>query len=627
MATNRAKKKAEPAEGGETADNLQAAWPFPTTRKAEPGPVEQEAVDPIVKREDFRADFDAHADATNPPADRIRVEAIDLYTDPAKNQVERIALEQLLESPFNPRTRFDDKALQELAETVRGVGVMQPLLVRPVTMPDGWSITRAGETMPAYEIVFGHRRFRAGRLAGVADVPVIVRDLTDAQAAQLQAIENVQREQLDPIEEARGYAHYLKVHGVNKDQLAKEVGLSRTHVYSRLKLLEAVPAVHEALRKGEIYEENALAIARIPHAKLQEKAIASLNSNHLDLEDGGKRSVRRIKDFLRERFTLKLSGAIFKIDDAALAPLAGPCTTCAKRSGNAPEFADLAADTQKDWAKELRAGPDLCTDPDCFDAKKKAHLRAQADKLRTHGKTVVDGGKARSAIGVDGRVKGAYIALKDVKALLAASKKKDLPKASELAVVTIQNPRDGKTVEAVKVEDLPASVKPKQPTGARSSNSAADDKRVAENERIAKQRVLDCRVNKAVLVEVRHAAAGRPLTALALRLAVFVAFAGVDWNDRNLLAELHGFKNEDQLGDAIEKLPPDRLATLLLDCALIQNVDSGYEKPEPLLAMAKELGVNVAEIRKRVEKAPPDTETQDLLKSAEQADEEEAEEA
>jgi ParB/RepB/Spo0J family partition protein len=624
MARN--KPKAAPADGASTAGNLQATWPFPTIPKS-------------ARAATVAEDESTGTTTPETPIERVHVDAIDLYTDPAKNQVTRIALEQLLESPFNPRTHFDEKALQELAETVREVGVMQPLLVRPVEIPSGWSITRGGETLQPYEIIFGHRRYRAARLAGVADVPTIIRGLTDAQAAQLQAIENLQRENLDPVEEARGYAHYLKVHGVSKDQLAQEIGLSRTHVYSRLKLATAAPAVLDALQAGEIYEENALRIARLPHVKLQLKALEAIRKDYrYDPDDGGKKSVRRIQDFLREKFTLQLREAIFDTKDGALVELAGACTVCPKRSGNAPEYADLANDPDKGYGgRQLTAGPDLCTDPDCFEAKKKAHLAIEAGKLTAKGKTVVTGGKARAAVSADGTFKGAYIALKDVKALLAASKKSGGTKAEDLEVVTIQDPRGGKMHQAVSVEALKAAgvkvAKPKNDGNGRSSWEEQQRKSNEARKLQEEHAAVATKVNTAILSAVRQAAAGKQLTPLAMQHIALIAFRGVEWNAKSLLATLHGVKNETALAKAIGSMPPEKLTTLLLDCALVHNViASGYrdEKPDCLMALAKELGVDVAEIRKDVSGKAADTKTEDLLAGAttgESQDEDEAVEA
>lgn len=622
MATTKAKRKAAPADGAETTGNLQAAWPFPRVKPAD--------VDDVTPKGELPADA-----APVPVAERIHVDQVDLYADPTKNTVEQIAIEQLVESPFNPRTTFNYAALEELAESMRSVGVMQAILVRPVTMPGGFVITKGGEPQQAYEIIFGHRRYRAAKLAGLITMPCIVRELTDVQAAQLQAIENVQREDLDPVEEARGYAHYLKVHGVTKDQLAAEVGLSRTHVYSRLKLASAAAAVLDALHAGEIYEENALRIARLPSEKLQLKALETLRKDYrYDPDDGGKKSVRRIQEFLRERFTLQLREAIFEPADAKLLELAGACTTCPKRSGNAPEFADLARDTEKEYGgKHLLAGPDLCTDPDCFEAKKKAHLANKAAELTAKGKTVITGGKARSAISADGIVKGAYIELKAVKAELAKKGKKA---GVDVAIVTIQNPRDGKTKEAIAIADLEAAgVRKKSKAGAKGAgerDSWEEQRKRQEAERREQQVIAaaETKVNEAILSATREAAAGRQLTTLAMQHIALVAFRGVDWPAKRVIAQLHGAKNEGAMVKAIGSMPPEKLTTLLLDCALTHHVvASGYrdEKPAALLAIAKELGVDVAQIRKDAGAKAADTKTQDLPLESEQTEEEEAEEA
>jgi ParB/RepB/Spo0J family partition protein len=606
-----------PVDGASTAADPQASWPFPRSKKAaqENSP---EAPDTSTAGEE--------QDQAAPAADRIRVESLRLYTDPAQNTVERIALEQLLESPFNPRTRYDPQALQELADTIADVGVMQPILVRPMSLPAGYGVTIDGAPARTYEIVFGHRRYRASKLAARADIPAIVRELSDVQSAQLQAIENVQREDLDAIEEALGYQRYIEAHRVSKDDLARELGLSRSHVYARLKLLNAVPAVRDACTAGAIGSEVALLVARIHSPKLQEKALAALKGKYYDLTDGGKKSYRQIRDFLKEKFTLDLKGAIFDTRDAQLLVDAGACTSCPKRSGNALEYLDVVNASTNAWRQRQQGQSNLCTDPECFDAKKRAHLSVEAGKLAAKGKTVVEGAKARQAIGADGVVKGSYVALKDVKALL---KKKGTAPAA-LAIVTIQDPRDGKTVEAVRVDDLKAAgVKVKEPTkgGAGRYDHAADQKRRAdEHARRRLKAAEDTRANLALLAAVRRAAAGQPLSTQVLQLVVAAAVRGVDYEARSTLATLHECKTFEQLEKKVGQLPVDRLTTLLLDCALVDNVKAdGYraDKPSALLAAAKHFGVDVDAIRKEVASTPIDTSTQDLLPPEEEPDGEE----
>ncbi|MES2909853.1 MAG: ParB/RepB/Spo0J family partition protein [Pseudomonadota bacterium] len=170
---------------------------------------------------------------------------------------------ELRESPFNPRKRFDEDSLAELTETVKAVGIMQPLLVRRV------QVMVDGVTIDWLEIVFGHRRNRAALRAGLLEVPVMIRDLTDAQSARLQAIENLQREDLDPIEEAQGYADHCKNHGMNKQELADYIGVSRTTVYNQLKLLELGPEGRDLVQRGALGTELAMQVARAGSPEVQ----------------------------------------------------------------------------------------------------------------------------------------------------------------------------------------------------------------------------------------------------------------------------------------------------------------------------------------------------------------------
>jgi ParB/RepB/Spo0J family partition protein len=611
-------EKAAPAPGAETAGDLRAAWPFPKSRMPDAPPID---TSPSVNSDVAGIVGEQSETGLPQSSERIRVDAVSLYTDPTKNTVERIALEQLLESPFNPRTRYDAQDLQALADTIQAVGIMQPLLARPI-----WNNTLQREHggVSHYELVFGHRRLRAAKLAGVADAPVIVRELTNAQAAQLQAIENVQRKDLDAIEEALGYERYIKSHGVTKDQLAAEIGLSRSHVYARLKLLNAVPSVREACTAGEIDSETALLIARIHTPKLQEKALAAIKGKYYDLTDGGKKSFRQIRDFLKEKFTLGLKEAMFDPKDAQLLADAGACTVCPKRSGNAPEYQDLAEAHDNAWRQKSQGEPNLCTDPDCFDAKKKAHLAIEAGKLAAKGKTVIEGNKARAAVGADGAVKGAYIAMKDVKALLAKAGKKP----ADVPVVTIQNPRDGKTVEAVRAEDLKAAgvkVKAQPKPGGRPDYEAQRRRDEEQRKKREAKAAEDTRFNLAVLSAVRAAAAGAQLSVQVLQLVVVAVVKGVDYENRALLAQLHDCKRFEDLEKKVGQLPADQLTTLLLDCALIDGVKVNAWRPEKatgLLAAAKHYGVDVDQVRKELADKPVDTATQDLLQAGDEQDEE-----
>ncbi len=140
-----------------------------------------------------------------------------------------LALDQLVPGMYQPRTRMDEGALYELAESIKAQGVMQPILVRRL---------QEGEHAGKYEIIAGERRFRASRLAGLNEVPVLVRDVPDESAAAMALIENIQREDLNPLEEAQGLQRLVKEFGLTHEQAAQAVGRSRSAASNLLRLLE-----------------------------------------------------------------------------------------------------------------------------------------------------------------------------------------------------------------------------------------------------------------------------------------------------------------------------------------------------------------------------------------------------
>ena len=150
---------------------------------------------------------------------------------------------------FNPRRNFSDAQLQELAASIRERGLVQPLVVRP----------SAGD-IHTYEIVAGERRWRAAQLANLHQVPVVVRELTDQEAVEIAIIENVQREDLNAIEEGEGYRLLMDGHGYTQEDLAKVIGKSRSHLANTLRLLKLPDSVQELLRAGELSAGHARAL-------------------------------------------------------------------------------------------------------------------------------------------------------------------------------------------------------------------------------------------------------------------------------------------------------------------------------------------------------------------------------
>ena len=138
-----------------------------------------------------------------------------------------------------PRIDFDEEALRELADSIAQHGVLQPLLVRP--LPDG-----------GYQLVAGERRWRACRMAGIMEVPVVIREMNDSEMMQISMIENLQRENLNPVEEALGYRVLNEEYGLTQDEISKSVGKSRPVVANAMRLLKLPESVLEAVRIGEI---------------------------------------------------------------------------------------------------------------------------------------------------------------------------------------------------------------------------------------------------------------------------------------------------------------------------------------------------------------------------------------
>ncbi|AJK44617.1 ParB/RepB/Spo0J family partition protein [Burkholderia plantarii] len=164
-----------------------------------------------------------------------------------------LALDRLQAGKYQPRTRMDEGALQELAASIRAQGVMQPILVRPVGAD-------------RFEIIAGERRFRAARLAGLAEVPVLVRQVTDQAAAAMALIENIQREDLNPLEEAHGIQRLLDEFNFTHEQAAESVGRSRSAVSNLLRLLNLAAPVQTMLLAGDLDMGHARALLAVDAA-------------------------------------------------------------------------------------------------------------------------------------------------------------------------------------------------------------------------------------------------------------------------------------------------------------------------------------------------------------------------
>ncbi len=277
----------------------------------------------------------------------------------------RLPIDQLYESPENPRKRFDPVAMAELVASVSRQGVLTPILVRPLP----------GEPL-RYEIAAGHRRVRAATTAAIPDVPALVKVMKDEEFLETLIVENGQREDIHELEEAEGYETLMQRAGYDAESLAAKVGKSLSYIYQRLKLLALIPEARKRFLAGEITAGHAVPLARLTAAD-QKTALEYLtHRDPWEKHDVGPPSVQAFRAWIGQELILDLKKAPFDTTDVVLVAKAGACGPCPKRSGAQPAlFADLAS-------------RDLCTDRTCHAAKVAAHIASTTKTLEAKGETV-----------------------------------------------------------------------------------------------------------------------------------------------------------------------------------------------------------------------------------------------
>ena len=290
----------------------------------------------------------------------------------------------------NPRRRkgLDVDSIAGLAANIKVHGLGQPILVRPLPAAR-LEETSDMDPRPAYEIIAGERRWRACQLAGLPTMPMFVRDMTDQAAYEMQLVENVEREDLDAMEEAEGFEQLRTKYGYTVEQIAERIGKGKgeSYVYKTLKLCALTPESREAMHEGPNGEKpvlgrsTGLLVARYAPG-LQADVVAFIASQ---AKRGEPMAYREIAPLVYRRFNLVLATAPFDRTDAQLLPACGSCEACPKRTGAQPDiFGDDKAD-------------DSCTDPDCFEDKRRAHIAQVKARAQQDGFKVIDGDEALRA--------------------------------------------------------------------------------------------------------------------------------------------------------------------------------------------------------------------------------------
>ncbi len=262
-------------------------------------------------------------------------------------------LKKLVPSATNPRKSVSKSDLRDLADSIKAQGILNPLLVRKV------------KGNGHFEIIAGWRRFQAAEILGLKSVPVIVKDADDDKVVEIQLVENLQRADVDPLEEAEGFKRLMKG-GMAIKEVAERVGKSRTWVTDRLVLANLISELKGAYKRGEMRLATASILGRLNPEQQKDAYAARLYANNADW----------VKEQVQRRYFTFLKDAPFDLEDATLNETASACAKCEKRS---TKNADLFGTFGKE---------DMCLDYGCLAGKVDVHLKRKEDELARKGAVV-----------------------------------------------------------------------------------------------------------------------------------------------------------------------------------------------------------------------------------------------
>ncbi len=234
------------------------------------------------------------------------------------NSTTKVKLLDIEPNRDQPRKQFDEEALAELSDSIAQHGVLQPLLVRP--MPDG-----------GYQLVAGERRWRASRMAGLTEVPVVIRDLTDSQVAELALVENLQRENLNPLEEANGYKELSDKFGYTQEKISEIVGKSRPSIANALRLLNLPEDVQEMVSNGSLSMGHARAILSLEDDKMKTDLAKLVIANDLSVRET-ERIARNMAKEAPKAKKAKKRNPYYDEAELALSEVLGRCVKITKSS-------------------------------------------------------------------------------------------------------------------------------------------------------------------------------------------------------------------------------------------------------------------------------------------------------
>jgi ParB family transcriptional regulator, chromosome partitioning protein len=480
-----------------------------------------------------------------------------MYTQTVAADFRSLAVDQLRESPTNPRRSFDQGKLQELAQSIRAQGILVPIIVRP-TAPE------------SFEVVAGARRFRAAQMAELFAVPARVVELTDAEALTLQLVENAIREDVHPYEEAMAYRALLETSEPRYDvaSLVLKTGRSVNHIYGRLRMTELIPEAADVFQANQITAGHAVLIARLPQEHQAQALEAALREDWRTKEKHAV-SVRELGQWIRDNLMLTLADAVFDRADAELVSAAGACVTCSKRTGaNTALFDDFPQD-------------DRCLDGECFKGKIDAHI--VREKRRTEGLVQITRGYySDGKSGEKVLTRHEYTAVEPAKSCAKAT-----------SAIVVEGP--GKRGEVVQV-----CTDPECEVHGKPNHSAEDEEseRLREEERSHREQERNqIRESNLRLLDSVLKKTPATLTRDDLQMLVFAAIERLEYEEWEAMTERHGIEaDESQEPDAAgielrrkaQEANEPQLVRMLIEMALVGSAysDEKLDPTDPLVLAA-----------------------------------------
>lgn len=482
--------------------------------------------------------------------------------------------------PGNPRSAMDATRLGELVDSIRQHGILQPVLVRP-----------AGDR---FELICGHRRLAAADEVGLTEIPAQVRDVDDHAMLQIRLEENLQREDINPLDEGDAYHQLVDKLGHTVSEVAARVGRSQAHVYGRMKLAEMPQAAREGLRAGKFSLSIAMLIARIPSAALATKAAKEF-SKPRRWDDAWTAS--KARGWIEYECMRALKEAPFKLSDAELVPAAGSCSECPKRSG-----------AQPDLFGEAERKDDLCLDPTCFKKKVDAAFRAKAKEVKAGGGRQLTAAERKAA------VKSWGLQLVDTGLVELDHANWDDPKGrtwrqllgqEKPAIVLAKDPRTGAPVELVDKKAAMTVVRKKHDFATRTSPRSLSP---AERKRREDSAIANAVTHRALAQVAEHVELRGDLSELWPTLARILVHAS--WSDTCRQIANRRFPERNKKDDPsgvthlcqwIGKASTGQILGLVAELGAARAA-SGYGDGPEWKALAKACGVNFATIRAAVKK-------------------------